>query len=118
VDHGALPGELEDRIRRDKMFQTDPLKIQYHQTICDGLTPLYVKKNTDYQDSFAKGIEEYGPSNALGRMSDKLSRAKALLSGAAQQVSDESIDDTLVDLANYTIMLLVELRLKRPAFAG
>jgi hypothetical protein len=95
------------------MFETDSKKILLHKEICDSLTPLYVRKNTDYQDSFAKGIEKRGPSSALDRMGDKLNRAEALLSGATQQVSDESVDDTLIDLANYAIMLLVELRIKR-----
>ena len=46
---------------------------------------------------------------ALIRLEDKLSRLDRLTSGAEQKVKDESIRDTLMDLANYTIMTLMEL---------
>lgn len=45
---------------------------------------------------------------------DKLERLKTLLGkGEQAQVTDESIDDTLMDMANYCIMELVERRLER-----
>ena len=45
------------------------------------------------------------------RLEDKLNRLKALTRAGNQQVNDESIDDTLMDLANYAIMTLVERRI-------
>lgn len=45
------------------------------------------------------------------RLEDKLNRLKALTRNGNQQVNDESIDDTLMDLANYAIMTLVERRI-------
>jgi hypothetical protein len=42
---------------------------------------------------------------------DKYSRLKTLLDGKEQLVMDESIDDTLMDLANYCIMELVERKM-------
>ena len=42
------------------------------------------------------------------RMGDKLNRYKALIKGR-QQVNDESVRDTLIDLANYAVMTVVEM---------
>ena len=48
------------------------------------------------------------------RLGDKFSRFKTLSrSGYEQQVKDESIRDTLIDLANYAIMTIVEMEMKK-----
>lgn len=83
-------------------------KIQVHENICKSLNELYARKNADYGDSFGKSFKEYGLTMACIRLEDKLNRIKSLSKQAAQ-VSDESITDTLMDLANYSIMTLVEL---------
>lgn len=43
------------------------------------------------------------------RLSDKLNRVKALTRGDSQQVQDESLRDTLMDLANYAILAVMEM---------
>ena len=43
------------------------------------------------------------------RLSDKLSRFKTLSKRQGQQVQDESMRDTLLDLANYAIMTVMEM---------
>lgn len=49
------------------------------------------------------------------RLTDKLNRLCALTKNQTQRVKDESIEDTLRDLANYSIMTLIELnRQKSP----
>ena len=85
-------------------------KVETHAKICQSMTDLYERKNHDYGDSFAKMRKEF--DNAiLIRIYDKFSRLKTLKSGAIQKVSDESIKDTLFDLANYCIMELVEMEM-------
>lgn len=85
-------------------------KVEIHAKICQSMTDLYERKNHDYGDSFAKMRKEF--DNAiLIRIYDKFSRLKTLKSGAIQKVSDESIKDTLFDLANYCIMELVEMEM-------
>ena len=83
-------------------------KVNVHKTICESLNALYARKNADYGDSFGKSFKEYGLTMACIRLEDKLNRIKALSKQKAQ-VSDESIVDTLSDLANYAIMTLVEM---------
>lgn len=43
------------------------------------------------------------------RLGDKFSRFKTLSRGGEQKVNDESIRDTLIDLANYAIMTVLEM---------
>lgn len=83
-------------------------KVEKHAQICMGLNELYARKNADYGDSFGKSFTEYGLTMVCIRLEDKLNRIKALSKQNAQ-VTDESIEDTLKDLANYSIMTLVEL---------
>ena len=83
-------------------------KTELHSSICSELTALYERKNHDYGDSFGKSFLEYGMAMPCIRLEDKLNRLKSLTRSGNQQVSDESIDDTLMDLANYAIMTLVE----------
>jgi hypothetical protein len=88
-------------------------KVEKHAQICMKLNELYARKNADYGDSFGKSFQEYGLTMACIRLEDKLNRIKSLSKQAAQ-VSDESIVDTLMDLANYSIMTLVELGQNEP----
>lgn len=70
---------------------------------------MYHRKNHDYGDSFRKSLEEFGLVAAVVRMSDKMERIKTLSKGEKAKVQDEKIRDTLMDLANYAIMTVMEL---------
>lgn len=85
-------------------------KIEIHKSICDKLNSTYAAKNADYGDSFARVRKEEGDAVILVRLKDKLYRLETLLHGADRKVNDESVDDTLLDMANYCIMELVERR--------
>lgn len=84
-------------------------KIEKHKEICNELNTLYERKNNDYGDSFAKSFEEYGMIMSCIRLEDKLNRLKSLSRDKEQMVKDESLIDTLMDLANYSIMTIIEL---------
>lgn len=86
-----------------------------HGQICKQLNDTYKAKNKDYGDSFHRSFVEFGPTAALVRISDKYYRAMNLLRGYDPQVKDESIRDTLLDLANYCIMTVQELDAKGEA---
>ena len=85
-------------------------RVVLHQHICSRLTKTYRDKNSDYGNSFVKVREEF-PNAILIRLSDKLNRLKTLYSGKEQMVQDESIIDTLLDLANYCIMEVIEIQM-------
>lgn len=95
--------------------------IERHQLICQKLHDLYCRKNHDYGDSFHETFLEEGLAMPRIRLSDKLNRFKALtknivlnhrdnesLKPVAAMV-DENLTDTLMDLANYAIMTIMEL---------
>lgn len=89
-------------------------KATMHADICKSLNDLYQRKNHDYGDSFGKSYQEYGMTMACIRLEDKLNRLKSLCKQEAK-VQDESLEDTLMDLANYAIMTLVErMRQEKP----
>ena len=79
-----------------------------HHNICEELTALYRKKNHDYGDSFHITYEKWGLPMAAIRLSDKLQRFETLIRKESE-VKDESIRDTLIDLANYAILTVMEL---------
>ena len=88
-------------------------KVQAHKEICEYLNNLYERKNHDYGDSFHKMFMEEGLAMIRIRLGDKFSRFKTLSrlnpGDSKQEVIDESIRDTLVDLANYALMTVMEL---------
>lgn len=86
-------------------------KVGYHLSLCEELNTIYEKKNHDYGDSFHDTFAEEGFAMARIRLSDKLNRFKTLSKSDKQLVTDESIRDTLMDLANYAIMTVLEMEL-------
>ena len=81
-----------------------------HLEICQELNEIYQKKNERYGDSFAKLRNELGHDSILYRVGDKYHRLQRLLRNPGLIPEEESIEDTLMDLANYCIMELIERR--------
>lgn len=79
--------------------------------ITDELKDTYIKKNHDYGNSFDKSIDKFGLTAAVVRMNDKMERLNSLLHKDAKV--DESIRDTVMDLANYCIMTAMYLDNKK-----
>lgn len=88
---------------------TTKTKVQLHREVCEEINDLYARKNHDYGDSFHQTFVEEGMAMARIRLGDKFNRFKTLSWGGEQKVNDESIRDTLIDLANYAIMTVVEM---------
>ena len=72
---------------------------------------MKLMQNHDYGDSFSE-LRKRFPNAILVRLFDKYMRLESLLSGKNQKVADESIYDTLLDMANYCIMELVEMEIE------
>lgn len=81
----------------------------HHELICEYMTNLYARKNDDYGDSFHLTFLEEGWAMPRIRLSDKLNRFKMLSRAGDSKVKDESLRDTLIDLANYAVMSVMEL---------
>lgn len=93
---------------------TENEKIRQHEAICAELTALYKKKNRDYGDAFHVSFLEEGMAMPRIRLGDKFNRFKNLTRSGLRQVVDESIRDTLIDLANYAILTVMEIDNAKP----
>jgi len=88
-----------------------PEKIQKQ---CDLLADLLKKKNADYGDSFSERPyllpNVTTNTSAYIRLSDKFKRLRTLLNSEEQdrRVLDESLEDTLRDVAGYCLLLLAD----------
>ena len=80
-----------------------------HMELCKYLNNLYATKNKKYGDSFSITVQKYGIIAALTRLSDKWQRFETLILTKDPGTPDESIRDTLLDMANYCIMTVMEL---------
>lgn len=99
LDHNIVVSKGNIVINKENPFDAIIAEIQL----------LHENKNADYGDSFAKSVEKYGLISALTRISDKFNRAEQLILGNEAKVKDEKLRDTLIDLASYAIMTIVEL---------
>ena len=83
----------------------------YFDGILDEIKDLHARKNNDYGNAAHESFKEFGIISYVIRLNDKMKRLKSLTKpGAEQQVADEKIEDTLMDLAAYAIMAIESLR--------
>ncbi len=80
-------------------------KAQDFEGICKELAELHARKNAAYGDSFARTFERFGIAAPTVRMMDKVNRLGTFATSAFP-LDDESVEDTLKDLAAYAIMTL------------
>ena len=78
------------------------------ETVTDEMTDLFTKKNADYGDSVFETMDEFGMTATAIRLNDKVKRLKTLTKQEAK-VKDESMRDTLLDIANYAVTGLMWL---------
>lgn len=90
-----LIGDKMDRVEQLKEIQKEALE-------------LFIKKNIDYGDAFAK----YGVTGVIIRMQDKLQRFISVSKSGINLVNNETLYDTLLDLHNYAAMALMLLHEK------
>ena len=88
-----------------KEFKTD---VERFREFTQNLVDLYEKKNANYGNSFEKLFNELGPLAGIVPLHNKLDRITNLIKGGKNDF--ESLEDSLVDLANYAIMNVIELK--------
>ena len=109
VDNPNAVGSVSEvSVKAIKESVSAERKVERHKMVCEELNRIYEAKNHDYGDSFHRSYIEDGLLMAKIRIGDKYSRFKSLLK-SDQKVKDESIRDTLMDMANYCIMTVMEL---------
>jgi len=96
--------QIEETETKTENYNNKDRISQLKQVQAEGLE-LFIKKNTDYGDSFAT----YGAIGVIVRMGDKISRLSSVTNKGINLVEDEKIRDTLIDLHNYAAMAIMLL---------
>lgn len=102
--------------------------LDYHKAMCQSAWDLMDKKNQDYAGGHGRSpfanferVEAMGITTVekgfLVRMTDKMSRLSSFLESGEFKVKDESFEDTLVDLINYSVLLSAYRAAKRGSVA-
>lgn len=103
--------------------------LNLHKEMCDNARELMARKNADYAGLAGEHtvFGNLGLCESMGvcptetgiiiRMGDKLSRLANLLTKPAQ-VKDESIEDTLQDLLNYSVLIAAKVQDRRDRLAS
>jgi hypothetical protein len=84
--------------------------IEQHKKILTNLHSIYKEKNEKYSDSFAILYKKYGAISALTQMFHKFSRLENLIISPDKDNNKESVEDSLLDLANYCVLTLIEMK--------
>lgn len=77
------------------------------ESITKQMVDVFKRKNHDYGNSFEESLNDEGIAASRIRLRDKWNRFVQLSRGRNAQVNTESIQDTLLDMANYCIMTIM-----------
>ena len=97
-------------VARDDKFVEE---LSVFKQITTKMTDIFAKKRHDYGQSTRETYDKFGMVSFLVRMHDKLSRLDTLVTKELTPAVDESIDDTLLDLANYCVIALLEKEIRK-----
>lgn len=90
--------------------------LKHHEVLCKQARDLMDKKNRDYAGNDGKEpFANFTRVEAMGicsteqgfmvRLTDKMSRLSSILQSGKTNVSNETFEDTLVDVINYIVLL-------------
>ena len=97
--HNVCSGEMMTAEQADK--------LRIHKELTDKIHHLYKTKNMAYGDSMHPLFEEYGLTAFLVLFEIKINRIKSLQYKSSHY---ESLEDSLMDLANYSLIALTEIQ--------
>ena len=104
--------------------------FRFHEEMCQAARDLSRRKNNDYAAPDSRKTDPYAifanfmqserlnicsvEAGFMVRLSDKLSRmANLTRAGHEQAVADEKLEDTVLDVINYSLLLLAYTKMKR-----
>lgn len=80
--------------------------VKAFRSIVNEMLDTYVKKNHDYGNAYESGFAKFGPVQLLSRIYEKYERLYNILyKSVTVEVSDETICDTLTDMAAQCVIL-------------
>jgi NTP pyrophosphatase (non-canonical NTP hydrolase) len=84
-------------------------EIEMFRDITERMSAIFADKRQDYGPTTTETVEKFGPVAMLVRMYDKMGRLDNLLVKGNVNHVGEKVQDTLLDLANYAIITIIEL---------
>lgn len=98
--------------------------LQIHTNLCTKAQELMRKKNADYAGrGGTEPFANFTRTEAMGicstergmlvRMTDKMSRLSSFMESGEFKVKDESLQDTVLDMINYSVLLYAYLQEKQ-----
>ncbi|MCM1221888.1 MAG: DUF1599 domain-containing protein [Lachnospiraceae bacterium] len=90
----------------DNPHNTDD--ISRFRSIIKNMLDTFKRKNADYGNAYSENVADFGLIAGYLPIQNKCNRIKTLIKGNKPLVN-ESLRDSLLDLANYAVMMLVEL---------
>lgn len=89
--------------------------LEFHKKCAEKLVEITAAKNADYTGKSDDPFQNFRTCESIGicsaeqgfltRMTDKLARINSFVQKGELMVKDESVTDTLLDLANYSILM-------------
>ena len=104
------PVTIKDDLKQSTTSKMDRLDI--YQYLLNNLEETYKAKNNDYGNSFADTYEKFGCISFLVRITDEYNKLLTLCDPNIPEQRVKKIDDTILDLANYCLLWLVEREYK------
>lgn len=92
--------------------QNEKTDADRFKEITDKMCDIYKQKNSDYGSSFSKLFKKCGMTYAYGHLAEKIERIDSLSNNDAK-VQGESMIDSLYDLANYSILTIMEIEKRK-----
>lgn len=85
-------------------------QVEQFKSLTSDMIATYSRKNRDYGNSFCRMCREYGHTYPIIHLDEKLARIKSILLTGDNAVKDETAVDSLLDLACYSLMTIMELQ--------
>ena len=112
----------EKQMTESTIYTSEDL-LKFFEETTEQMVSVARAKNHDYsgaaKDAFANfaRVEDLGicttEQGFLTRMTDKLCRIASFVKKGELKVKDESVEDTLLDLANYSILMMAYIKSKK-----
>lgn len=110
-DSGSIDKQVAKAMAEPKKAYRKSNYYNPFKEYTDKLADVLYKKNQDYGNSFDKTVNKIGHRVLLVRVMDKYDRIENLILNDEQnKVADESLEDTFLDLAGYSILGLKYLK--------
>lgn len=93
------------------------------KALTDMMYEITKAKNSDYTGDSAQPFKNFTMVETMGfasteqgfctRLTDKMMRIAGFVKNGTLQVADEKVEDTLLDMANYSLLFICYLKSKR-----